>query len=403
MAAMRVLHAIWADHALCLWAEGERACAAADIADRLEPLTDLARKGTESELTLTLPKAAGRGVRLAPRPVAVLRFDPCTALPILATLDDGSAGRFGSYDDGNDQLSASVPYLAAVGRLAAALARRGRVLPVLVAEQSGYAARWRPVLAGTDAQRAHDLAEAMPPACRAAGVEDAAAVLGDALNALTDAAVRARLTEPLLPVTRGRATISQRYLQALTTTDAHVAAQTGRETAQAAELAAELAAWLDSARMPAGPVRTCFRLAEPADTDKDPWQVEFSLQSAEDPSLIVPAAEVWAGAAAQTIAGADPVEQLLAGLGAASRLFPELAAALREAAPCDLMLDTAGAFSFLKRTGPLLAGAGFGVLLPDWVRKARLGVKLTTRTKTSAASASAAKSSFGLNDIVDFR
>ena len=67
-----------------------------------------------------------------------------------------------------------------------------------------------------------------------------------------------------------------------------------RTTAEAAALAAELAAWLSSARIPAGPVRTCFRLAEPA-ADGGPWRVEFALQPADDPSLIVPAADVWAG------------------------------------------------------------------------------------------------------------
>ncbi|HEX2824476.1 MAG TPA: DEAD/DEAH box helicase, partial [Streptosporangiaceae bacterium] len=101
-------------------------------------------------------------------------------------------------------------------------------------------------------------------------------------------------------------------------------------------------------------------------------------------------------------AGEDPVEQLLAGLGAAARLFGEVEDALREAAPAAVDLDTPGAFRFLSQTGPLLAGAGFGVLLPDWVRKARLGLKLTTRSQTkSATSVTGAK--FGLGDLVDFR
>ena len=68
-------------------------------------------------------------------------------------------------------------------------------------------------------------------------------------------------------------------------------------------------------------------------------------------------------------------------------------------------MDTPGAFRFLKETGPLLAGAGFGVLLPDWVRKARLGLKLTTRSRTASGTpaAGAAVARFGLGDLVDFR
>jgi SNF2 family DNA or RNA helicase len=147
-------------------------------------------------------------------------------------------------------------------------------------------------------------------------------------------------------------------------------------------------------------VRTCFRLDEPAGSAS--WRVEFALQSAEDPSLMVPAADVWAGQGTRLVAAGDGVAELLAGLGAAARVFGELEDALREPAPALVELDTPGAFRFLKETGPLLAGAGFGVLLPDWVRKARLGVKLTTRSKSSSGPA-AGVSRFGLNDLVDFR
>ncbi len=117
---------------------------------------------------------------------------------------------------------------------------------------------------------------------------------------------------------------------------------------------------------------------------------------------MVSAADVWTGHGTGLSAGRDPVEELLAGLGAAARLFGELEGALRAAAPALVELDTAGAFRFLKETGPLLAGAGFGVLLPDWVRKARLGLKLTTRSQTpSGTSVTGAK--FGLDDLVNFR
>ena len=97
------------------------------------------------------------------------------------------------------------------------------------------------------------------------------------------------------------------------------------------------------------------------------------------------------------------MEELLAGLGAAARLFGELEDALREPAPAMVELDTPGAFRFLKETGPLLAGAGFGVLLPDWVRKARLGLKLTTRSQAAVGGSSVTPGRFGLGDLVDFR
>ncbi len=122
---------------------------------------------------------------------------------------------------------------------------------------------------------------------------------------------------------------------------------------------------------------------------------------------MLPAADVWAGTGGWAPGGIDrPDEELLLGLGSAARLFGELEDALRDPAPAGVTLDTAGAFRFLKETGPLLAGAGFGVLLPDWARKARLGLKLTSRSPGTSPSASASApggSGFGLNDLVEFR
>ncbi len=444
---MRVIHGIWAHGSLCLWAEdpdlppvpesaprGTRllpphpfACQAAELADTLAGWPgrtgDAARKAVHDELTLRLPTAGGgplaspelvrpeapepgpprRGpvkrVSLASWRVPVLAFGPAAALAVL--------GEFAASGPPEDVAAGgSLTYLAAAARFAADLAARGRVLPALAAEGDSFAARWRPVLGGADAQRARDLAAAMPPACRAAAGEAPGPLLADVLDALADTAARTRLPASLLPARRGRTParlpVAERFVLSLTTTDACLGVVTPQDELQIAALTAELDAWLDSAQIPAGPVRTCFRLTEPAAPEADPWRVEFALQSADDPSLMVSAADVWAGQGAGLCADGEPVEELLAGLGAAARLFGEVDDALREAAPALVELDTPGAFRFLKETGPLLAGAGFGVLLPDWVRKARLGLKLTTRSQTpSATSVTGAR--FGLGDLVDFR
>ena len=469
---MRVIHGVWAHGALCLWAEDPDlpplagaissgtatsgvhlprphpfACQAAELADLLAdllagspasggtPAGDAARKAVHDELTLQLPSAGGgplaspelvrprapgvpgtsgdpvparRGrVSLASWRVPVLAFGPGAALALLSGSGWGGSGPPGEAA----MAGGSLTYLAAVARFAAGLAARGRVLPALEAEGSGegLTARWCPVLGGADAQRAHDLAAAMPPSCRAATGQAPGALLGSALDALADAAARTRLTAPLLPARRGRTParlpVAERFVLALTTADARLDVVTPEDEAEAATLGAALDAWRDGAVIPAGPVRTCFRLAEPAAPEADPWRVEFALQSADDPSLMVSAADVWAGHGTGLAVGGDPVEELLAGLGSAARLFGELDAALREATPGQVEMDTPGAFRFLKETGPLLAGAGFGVLLPDWVRKARLGLKLTTRSRAASGTqaAGAAVARFGLGDLVDFR
>jgi hypothetical protein len=318
------------------------------------------------------------------------------------------------------------------------------VLPALAAEDGGYAARWRPVLSPADTRHARELAAAMPPACRAVadtglagpGLGAAAGpLLADMLDALTDASVRTRLPGALLPARKGRRParigIAERMLVSLTGPHPLLEVADTEDEREAQDLAAAFADWLASAALPGDSVRTCFRLVEPADSEAgadeapalaaaeptdgtsagspDAWRIEFSLQSADDPSLMLPAADVWTGAGYGWLAGAPaqhpehPEEELLAGLGTAARLFPALDAALREAAPAEVALDTAGALDFLRETGPLLAAAGFGVLTPDWARKARLGLKLTARSSSSGSSASGRPSQLGLQDLVSFR
>jgi superfamily II DNA or RNA helicase len=338
--------------------------------------------------------------------VPVLAFEPDAATGLLPALAGQSSGDLIA--------SGSVSYLAAIARFAGDLADRGRVLPALVADPAGgYAARWRAVLSATDARHARELAAAMPPACRAAQETAPGALLASVLDALVDAQVRARLPVPLLPARKGRRParipVAERAITALTGPGAVVEVTTAADEREARELSAALDGWLASAALPAGAVRTCFRLADPEEGADGTWRVEFSLQSADDPSLMLPAGDVWAGAGYGWLAGGashkavPPEEELLAGLGTAARLFPALDGALHEAAPGHVALDTAGALEFLRETGPLLSGAGFGVLLPDWARKARLGLRLAARSSASGTAASARRGLLGMTDIVSFQ
>jgi SNF2 family DNA or RNA helicase len=476
---MLVVHGLWAYGASYLWAEDSALPAAAParpgrlshtlrphpfalqasglarvLARLPEPAAGLAGQAVEGELTLRLPsggdgplaspelirppgqdgagagRPSGRRVSLAPWRVPALAFGPAPAIDLFTVL--GEPGELPDEVIGGG----SARYLAAVARLGADLAARGRVLPALRAEDGGHAARWRPVLSGADAERARELAAGMPATCRAADADDRspAVILTGALDALTDAAARARLAgRPLLPARRGRQPgripVAERWIVALTSADGHVEVTTTEDEQEAAELAAQLDAWHSAAQLPAGPVRTCFRLIEPEpgeeekagrgaakncadaggsgrtpDEVPEDWRVEFALQSTDDPSLMMPAADVWTGVSTAGLAAGikHPEEELLAGLGRAARLFPELDRALRSPAPAEVTLDTEEAFGFLRQAAPLLSGAGFGVLLPDWVRRSRLGLKLTTRSRR-ASSGSVTDPKFGLRDLVDFR
>ncbi|MEU6074783.1 DEAD/DEAH box helicase [Micromonospora sp. NPDC047074] len=278
---------------------------------------------------------------------------------------------------------------------------------------------WRPLLTGTDAAWARALALALPPAARAdTGSDEPGTVVADALDALTDAAVRAALAETALA----------RGVRPNGAVPAWLAALTGpvrdftTDPAALGTLRAELEAWQRDAA--GGAVRASFRLVEPPADEvveellvvpADPtatversgwWRVEFGLQSADEPSLHVDAGQVWRAPETVTgLAGGNPQETLLAELGRASRLWPELDTALRTATPEALELDVEGAHRFLREGAPVLHAAGFAVLLPSWWRRpsSRLGARLQARSRTAPGTVATAAGGVGLDALVDYR
>src|SRR6185437_1842811 len=223
----------------------------------------------------------------------------------------------------------------------------------------GFAARWRPVLGGRDAEEMARLASAMPAACRAvapnkagnnAGAAPSApprAVLAAFVADVLDALVRGAQTEPGVspadtprhPRGKRRASdpasaiaVDQRWLAALRAPDARVDG-TPEELAQLAE---RLRDWQRPITMAfASPFRLCFRIEEPAAespgdgaardaTGADAaWFVRYLLQANHDPSLLIPASEAWArsgpGKALLRAEGFDPRSFLLLTLGQAGR------------------------------------------------------------------------------------
>ncbi|MFG1999183.1 DEAD/DEAH box helicase [Spirillospora sp. NPDC048911] len=428
---MLVAHATWHGGALCLWAERTgpyepqpdvHPFATRDFSGTsYEPLVGGASR---VELRMVLPTHGDHplpSAELGPEPfegepelrewrVPALVLEPFPAMALLQ-----AAEHAGDVVPGTD-----LRFLCLLADEAAHLAGRGLVLPALLREDGDLVARWRPVV--DDPARFRDLARAMPAACRAAdGGRPAAQVLRETLSGLVDTTVRGTVPHPLLPPRKGkvpdRVPLAERWFEALTGPDATVPREP-RDNAD--ELISELEAWAAAARRPAGPLRVCFRLAEPGaqeyeqefappesdgpdepeEPPSDAWRVEFALQGTDDPSLYVPASMIWAGEAGLV---EDADETLLAGLGRALRLFPDLAPALDSPVPAELILDTAGAFRFLRTAAPLLAAAGFGVLLPQWAGKAKLGLKLTTRAEEGEGSGAATSSGFDLRGMVDFR
>ena len=403
----------------------------------------IASSGTAT-MTLLLP-----GSRSRPRPsptvarLAAARYPkgrptlrpwtvPAITLDAAAVLDlaDRFAGLASPPPGTGVAAGPSLPWFAAVGGVALDLVARGRVLPAVVTGAAGGPeARWLPVPTPDDIACLRNLAGALPASVRAEASPDGsrrapepAVVLDAALAAVVDAAARTALAGVrLVPPRRGQAPATrpagERLIGALGSPDAVLEG----DAEETEKLRRALADWLRSGEPAAGPLRTCFRLVPPPDDDDEDddgsgsghadsasdWRVEFLLQSTADPTLLVPADEVWqAGPGLRSLRhdSEHPAQHLLADLGRAVRLYPELEAALDLARPDGLDVDTTGAHRFLGEVAPLLEQAGFGVLVPPWWRSpaGRLGLRLRAQPRP-APDLESSSGLLGLDGLCDYR
>ncbi len=307
--------------------------------------------------------------------------------------------------------AASLRAAAAVATLALELAARGRVVPGLDARAGRFEARWLPVLDHAERRRLAALVPALPPALLAAADEDRrppGTVLRELVEQFVDAACRNALAGRRLTDARGRRRVESAWLLALTAADPAVSYP---DVGELQLLAKELTAWHRSGQQ-ATPLRAAFRLTPPGPDGEvadrpQPWRLEFTLQATDDPSLIVPAAEIWTSE--ETLRFLDrtleaPEERLLGDLGRAARLYPQIGRALDTARPEALHLDLDEVLAFLGDTAPLLEQAGFGVLLPDELRRpARIGARLKTSARRSGSGTGEDSGLLGYEGIVDYR
>jgi SNF2 family DNA or RNA helicase len=348
-------------------------------------------------------------IRVTPRPATRTGATLLAWTVPVVQLDAGAALAAIDAPITNVRYGASIGYLAEMAAFARELVDRGRVLPELRRDGHEAIASWRPVLQGRDVVAMTSLTSAMPPVCRAElDGPDPHELAVSALQAMVDAAVRTALPPiDLVPPCRGRSKhrlAVEDWLTALTGPD-------GRFDAQPDELdtlAEALRPWEDVGVGTVGPARATFRLTETDEAEADDpnadsvWRLEFLLQSTEDPSLLVGAEQAWNDDGSLRRWLDRPQELLLTELGRASRIFPELASALRTARPSELTLDAAGAYQFLSATAAVLDEAGFGVLLPSWWdRRSKLGLALSAHTPVDGVVSKASK--FGRDQLVDFR
>lgn len=336
-----------------------------------------------------------------------------------------------------DRLPASIAAWSCAAKFALDLISRGRIVPAL--EVGSGEARWLASLAlPDDADRFGKLAKSFPlaahavPAVGAVVAEQRGARGRRIRNRKSDDPSQARvhvwtpdaLLERFLHATadmlaRGKENKGAdrgarkgwegRLLHALGGQTAAFAPEGFAERL----LADDLNAWIRPlAGAQRGEARACFRLEFPdhdrtehdradaaADGDRarSAFTLQFLLQATNDPSLLVPAADVYRGRAsiARGIASSTRAAQeyLLTGLAAAGRLFPAVAASLREPRPEQVTLTPAQAWDFLDSAAPQFIDAGLGVILPAELtrsgqRRLRMRMRLGGERKPATAAAS---------------
>lgn len=356
------------------------------------------------------------GRLLSPNPVEPERGDP----------DGHGAEQIPVHDV---RLSASLKYLRDVAVFAQDLVHRARVIPRVSwasgSDHRGSAvpeARWAPVLRGPDSRAVAELLAAMPPALRAVPESShASKVLTQALDSLTDAAVRINLPAdlPVLAPRRGRAPAALPAAEAWVNSLAGGNAVVHAPEADLRQLQHQLSEWEEYAQPDRSAAHLVLRLddaaeepgieaipgedANPAELDAG-FRVDFMLRSAADPSLLIGADTVWADDGGLSRWLGRPREVLLGALGKAARVYPAIREGLRSARPSGIRLDASQTVEFLASVAPELSAAGFEVLLPNWLnRQAKLKLKLAGKSAESGSSDSAAaESRFGLDQLCEF-
>ena len=263
-----------------------------------------------------------------------------------------------------------------------------RVVPGLTVGPLGARSWWWPLPTAAD----RDLLRAIVADPSVEAHREAAQALAEAVDRL----MRERLAgSSLLDAKRGRRTVPEAWLASLTDDDPTLPASL--DQAKVAAFASAVAEWVRSGAASQSRVRVVLRVDEPV--DDGPWRLTVLAQDTDEPTLLVPAEELWSGASFPPTAVAD----LLVGLGRIVRIAPELDGLLDSARPSCIDLSTDEVVAFVRdRVGPLV-DAGVGVALPAWWsarHRVRLRAKASAKKVSSAGSTG--RAGFGFDEIVSF-
>ncbi len=332
------------------------------------------------------------GVCLGPWGIETLELDPWQAVQFLCACAGKRVLRPGVI------LGSDVEFSVMAMRGAGELLARQQYVPDLIETNSGYEARWRHMPSGREREWLSRLAPAMPPVARALTLTaerppaiSAEAVLARFLDAVIDALVRESE-----PAAKSFESVHDQWLAAL----AGPHPEMRGEAARFAELRRQIREWQRPLSVAGtAPYRLCFRLEEPPNGGA--WTVQYLLQAAADPSLLVSAAEVWKANGKRRFPGAGAREYLLSALGQAAGLCQRIKDSLKSPTPSGYEVDTAGAHEFLTQRAAALEESGFGVMLPAWWTRKGTKLRLTARAVVATPKMQAG-TGISLETLVNF-
>jgi hypothetical protein len=330
------------------------------------------------------------------------------------------------------RLPSSIAVWSLASKLVLELVARERIVPRIVNVAGDTQARFGVALSQSeDAERVARLAKSFPLAAHAVPIErdttllatarkrnktqpeaatyvwSGAALLAAFLDMSADAVLRAAMPQPK-PSARKRGKNARpelardadgdmwqrRWIDALTQSPLQPGcAQFIAEGFAERRLLDELQAWAQPALGgAAGLPHLSLRLELPeSEGEAAPFRLRFFLQAHDDPSVLVPAQDVYAEAESLRVLHCDPQiagEQFLKSLAVSARIFAPIAQGLKQARPDSIELNADGAAQFLNAAAPALSEAGIGVLLPGELTAAgqrRLRMRMRVGGHTSAS------------------
>jgi SNF2 family DNA or RNA helicase len=271
----------------------------------------------------------------------------------------------------------------------------------LTATDAGAEARWGVSLTlPDDAERVKRLTLAFPPAGHAVPITEAAGpgrpgasdvrpriwpvqdLLLEFLDSVADLLARGDVASGAAPGLRSAAAAApperweRRLVNALTKPDA--GAVFLEEGVLERGLIESLVRWAEPSRGAPGArgPRLCLKLDPPPVEErpdparaKETWRLGYFLQAPDDPSLLLPARDIWRASGTPTgwmdRTYGEPQDVLLRELARAGRVFRPIERSLDSPKPEGSRFDTPGAWEFLSQAALILGETGFGLVLPS--------------------------------------